>query len=132
MRKIKIKAVPKARPRVTSRGTFMPPNYTKFKTDFARLYRACGTVDKIDNGEVSIVVTFIFEVPKSWTRKMRENPNNTRIVKDLDNLEGGVMDALNGIAYTDDRQVTKIISEKRYGVEDRVEIEVKMVQNDHF
>ena len=68
---------------------------------------------------VQLDATFIFEIPKSWTKKQKDfwlnKPCNNRI--DLDNLLKYVADVCMGVCYTDDRIITSISAEKIYGVQ---------------
>ena len=45
---------------------------------------------------------------------MKEKPDNRRIINDIDNLVGGVLDSLNGIAWKDDKDIISITSKKTY------------------
>ena len=48
---------------------------------------------------------------------------------DCDNLAKSILDSLNGIAYDDDSQVCRLIVEKIYGENPRVEVKLKEVQS---
>lgn len=63
-------------------------------------------------------------IPKSWSNKRQIAAEGQDCVSrpDLDNYIKFYGDVLNGIAYEDDRQVTKLWSEKIYSSEPRVEI----------
>ena len=54
----------------------------------------------------------------------RRHKAETRRFGDLDNLAKGVMDALNGIVFADDAQVTRLTTEKVQSAESCIEIEV--------
>ena len=43
---------------------------------------------------------------------------------DADNIAKAVLDALNGLAYTDDSKVTRLVVVKLYGTEPRVEVKL--------
>lgn len=82
-------AVPKARPRVTARGTFMPPGYMDWKQETAILLRKAHKAPPLEG---------ILEV-RVWiaaTKKPRG---------DVDNLLGAVLDAGNGVVWVDDRTI---------------------------
>lgn len=95
-----LKPVPKARPRVTSRGTFTP----KGTRDFERVLK--------------------FSAKQKWQRPMLEGPLGCQIIicieretkaamkrdlpcvkPDLDNFAKAVYDALEGVAFKNDSQV---------------------------
>lgn len=72
---------------------------------------------------------FYFEVPKSATKSNKNEKlwgiEKENINKDLDNLEKFYLDCMSGIAFTDDKQVVKLSSEKFYSLCPRTEIEIK-------
>ena len=115
MIRLNMKPFSKERPRFSKNGTYMNPKYTQAKKDLANLYRASQYRNIDFKGKaVSVEVMFCFTIPKSWSRKMKANPDHRRIVKDLDNLCGGMMDALEGIAWNNDKDIISLISSKRY------------------
>lgn len=63
------------------------------------------------DGEIRLRVSFYLKRPKAMKadqyRPCTKKP-------DLDNLQKAVCDALNGIAWNDDSQVTEIIAQKKY------------------
>ena len=48
---------------------------------------------------------------------------------DADNIAKIVLDALNGVAYTDDTQVINLSVQKRYGEVPEVKVEITEVNN---
>lgn len=48
---------------------------------------------------------------------------------DADNIAKIVLDALNGVAYTDDTQVVNLSVQKRYGEVAEVKVEITEVNN---
>lgn len=73
-------------------------------------------------------VTFVFPPLKSWnkTTKLLFESGET-IFKtskpDVDNCLKAIFDGLNGIVFVDDSRVSRVLSEKIYGKEPRVELE---------
>ena len=123
---VPIKPAGKARPRVTRRGTFTP-NKTVRIEESIRLFAASSGVRLID-GPVSLTVDCLFEPPRSWSKKRRqeaiEGACNHIGKPDADNVAKLVGDALNGIAYKDDSQVAELIVRKAYDAENRIEIKI--------
>ncbi len=115
MIRLNMKPFSKARPRVTIKGTFMPKSYNESRKALKALYLA-SEYRKIDfkGKPLSVEMMFCFKIPKSWTKKMKADTDHRRIVKDIDNLAGGVFDALNGVAWNDDRDIISITASKRY------------------
>ena len=85
--------VPKARPRVTSRGTYMPPGYQDWKQEtrmlLVRAYDGRAPLE----GHLSIEVAFV----------SKKKPRG-----DMDNLLGAVLDAGNGVVWQDDRHAAAV------------------------
>lgn len=70
---------------------------------------------------VALTLAFTFTKPKSVTDR------EAHIVKpDLDKLIRAILDALTGVAYTDDAQVVSIIASKCYGAETMTAIRVEV------
>lgn len=69
------------------------------------------------NGPIAITMRFFYERGKTVTRQIPTVP------PDLDKQIRSILDALTGVAYADDSQVTRIKASKEYGPPG-VEIEV--------
>ena len=65
-------------------------------------------------GAVGIDAVFLMPTPKTYP-KTKEKPMVTR--PDIDKLQRALFDALTGVFYRDDSQITKVTIEKRYGRE---------------
>lgn len=67
-------------------------------------------------------------IPKSWTRAKRLRAMDGQEIPgkpDLDNVAKAVLDALNGVVYADDVQVTRLLVTKQYSLEPRLVVTVK-------
>jgi len=98
-------AMPKARPIVTKNGTYMPKKYTEWATGFALEAKAAGLKVRGYPQSLSVALT-----PSATFITVSELPNDTtsrskRLTGDVDNYLGGVMDALQGIAWENDRHI---------------------------
>ena len=118
--------VGKGRPRATAIGGFARM-YTPQKTVSyeARVIDAFARAGgKRLDGFVSMELTATFALPQSTSAKKRKEMNGEWCQKkpDADNLAKIVCDALNGIAYEDDRQVVELIVRKRWGDDGNVEV----------
>ncbi len=84
--------------------------------------------------ELQVSIKAYFEIPKSVSKKKREQMLNGNIrptIKpDLDNIAKSVLDALNGLAYLDDKQIVFLEVEKFYDVSPRVELMVEEISYD--
>jgi crossover junction endodeoxyribonuclease RusA len=56
-----------------------------------------------------------------WTSVMQEKAG----AHDVDNIAKAVLDALDGVAYLDDRQVVRLVSERFYGDANRIAVRVR-------
>ena len=115
------KPVGKARPRFRRAGfkviTYTPDESKKYEKEVARIYKQSIGVLYTD---ITLRVRILakFPIPESWSKKNKDRalkgeikPNKKR---DLGNIARIILDALNGVAYTDDKQVTSLEIEKVY------------------
>lgn len=122
--KIKGEPVAKGRPKFVSRGgyarAYTPVKTIEYETKVAETFRAKYPNDPpIPKDEPLEVRIMIYKpVPKSWSKKRKEAAENGLVYPtskpDLDNYAKAILDGLNGIAYEDDAQVTKMSVEKFY------------------
>jgi Holliday junction resolvase RusA-like endonuclease len=105
---IKGKITPKQRVRFSNH--IYTPTKTKQMEELIRM--AYKTQDKVHYGSAPIKVEIIYT---------KKNPMTT---PDLDNIIK-LLDALNGIAYDDDKQIVEIIARKEKG-EESLEIKVEI------
>ena len=119
----------KQRPRVLKSGRAYTPketvNYeTLVKYTYQNLYRDEQPLD----GNIAAYIFAEFPVPKSYSKKktaeLLAGNNNYDKRPDCDNIAKMVLDALNGIAYKDDCQVTHLCVSKHYGVQPKVVVEL--------
>ncbi len=106
---------PLERPRVTRRGiAFTPKRSVEAKAHVATLARAASV--KPVAGPVQMVLSFIFPMPK---KREPHHVDGFPCTKrpDLAHLIKLVKDALEGIAYYDDKQVVVIQAQKVWGEE---------------
>ena len=103
--------VPKARARVVTKGkrrfAFTPKKVKEWENHVKA--EAKKHFERPFDWPVVLTLTFYMPRPKS-----RRHDFWVPTTPDLDNLEKSVMDALNGVAYTDDKLVVAKSSSKRY------------------
>lgn len=118
----------KARPRFSTRNGYVQ-TYTASKTKSYENQIAEAYKGKIYDGYISIDIKAYFGIPKSATKKNRlamlQNEIKPSKKPDADNIAKIVLDALNGIAYIDDKQVICLKVEKEYSETPRIEFEIK-------
>lgn len=125
----------KQRPRATKKGRFITvytPRETKLYEEkvrkaFNRIWK-----DKQLDGDLSVNVEGIFSVPKSVSSKQKQLmlsgdiPHNKK--PDCDNMAKVCLDALNGVAYPDDAQISKLFVSKCFG--DTAKVRITIYKNE--
>ncbi len=122
-----IAPVPASRPRVTRWGTYYQKPYTEFREEMARILLG---KRKPLKGAIKAEVSFYFLIPKSFSKKKREEMDGTYCigVSDLDNLEKAIYDSLNDVMFEDDKQIVEHTTRKKWVKErPRIEIELKNI-----
>ena len=121
--------VGKQRPRVTRSGHAFTPHRT---VEYENLVRACFR-DAFPDAQpldepVSVQIVAFHSIPKSWSKAKREQARKLEILPgkpDCDNIAKSICDALNGVAYTDDRLICRLDVRKQYGTVPMVVVIVK-------
>lgn len=105
----------KARPRFTRQGrVYTPKNTVDYETEIRGAYIAAGGTFISDTVPISIYITACFKKAKS--NKM----DSPTLKPDTDNIAKVVCDALNSVAYKDDKQITSLTVDKVWA-EDGIE-----------
>lgn len=109
--------VAKQRPRFGNGHAYTPKDTIYQEKLIAWTYKAHN--GPMMDGAIEIDCEFVYAPLKTWSKKKTERmmgqPKLTR--PDTDNMVKLVLDALNGIAYTDDNRIWKITSRKVFGKE---------------
>ena len=112
--------VPMARHRVTMHGTYTPKRCRDYKTAVTIAAKAAMVGKKPLEGAVSCRIELYFNVPKSYAcgKHLAARHNvikpTGRNTGDADNHAKAVLDALKGICWADDSQVTRLVVFKRF------------------
>ncbi|MFA5625504.1 MAG: RusA family crossover junction endodeoxyribonuclease [Bradymonadales bacterium] len=123
----------KGRPRFAKVGGYVKaytPEQTASYESFIKLayYKAGGGMSE---KPVKLTVRAFYLVPDSWSKKKRiaalGGGVRPTVKPDIDNIVKVVCDALNELAYSDDKQIVALECYKHYDVAPRVEIEIKEV-----
>ncbi|HAR80101.1 MAG TPA: RusA family crossover junction endodeoxyribonuclease [Succinivibrionaceae bacterium] len=122
----------KARPFFTGKRAITPSSTRAYETTVqwcaTQAMRSEGYAQAVD-APCRVWLILDFAVPKSASKKQREECLNGRIVPvckpDADNCAKALLDGMNGIVYADDRQVFQLSVAKRYWSEDKVEVLVE-------
>lgn len=109
----------KERPRFTRNGHTYTPSKTKDYEKLVEWAYQCEAHGVRFSGPVSANIVAVYPVPHSWSKKQQARATSGHLLPlvkpDLDNVAKAVLDALNGIAYRDDAQITFLSICKRYG-----------------
>lgn len=122
----------KGRPKFANKGKFVTTYTPKETASYENLikveYREQGGKYYPDNPLTCTIYAF-YSIPKSTSKKKQElmKSKDIRPTKkpDVDNIAKVVLDALNGVAYRDDTQITDLIVRKYYSEVPRLDIEIK-------
>ena len=117
----------KARPRWTPnmRRPYNPDINKNYESDIAWCYRRKFN-DTFGDRQIGIYITAVMPIPKSAPKKsivdMMVNKIRPTVKPDWDNIGKIVCDALNGVAYDDDKQIVAGTVSKIYGTNPGVTI----------
>jgi Holliday junction resolvase RusA-like endonuclease len=121
--------VPQPRARVSTVGGFgrayVPKSHAvhPYRQAVALAAKAAGCEPHAE--PVNVVIDFVFARPKSHLRKSGVREDAPVLPRsDLDNMAKAVLDALNGVAWVDDSQVSRLVVEKSYGSEGRTTVRI--------
>ena len=117
----------KGRPRRGKYGTYTPQKTRDYedlvKLSFKNKYKV-----EPSEREIKMKITAVFEPPRRLSKKKRAElidwEQGYMHKPDIDNIAKIILDALNGLAYKDDNQVTALLLFKQYGTADKVVVEL--------
>lgn len=116
----------KARPRFGKGHTYTPPETKAYEELIANTYKK--ETNYKFNGEIKVVINAYYKIPENKPKKekilMVTNEVRPQSKPDIDNICKGVLDALNKIAYDDDKQVVSLEIQKWYSETPRLEIQI--------
>lgn len=125
--------IAKQRPRVTRSGIAYTPSKTvNYEAVVRYTYQSEYPQQELILGRIEASIIAVFPIPKSYPKykvaKLICGYGNYDKKPDCDNLAKIILDALNGIAYKDDSQVTVLHVRKEYGTTPRVIVELKELE----
>ena len=124
----KIEPKPCSRPRVGKFGTYYNKTYLKFKNDMKAIID-CQPIMLFEK-KLLAHVKFYMPIPKSLSMKKQDElvGKYCDTGGDVDNLLKSIFDALNKIAYNDDKQIVGGSQYKYYSKMPRIEITLEEVE----
>jgi Holliday junction resolvase RusA-like endonuclease len=111
----------KGRPRVNRfSGSVYTPEKTRMKEGIVANFAYAAMKGRAPfSGALSVEVTTIMPVPKSWSlkRKAAALSGEEKPAKkpDIDNCLKLIFDAINTVVFQDDSQIVQLVAEKKYG-----------------
>ena len=123
--------VPKARARVTRFGAYTPEKTRKWEQVAALMAQQKMAGGSRMDGALEVVVIAEWAIPSSWPKWKREAAEQGSVAHtgrpDADNILKAAIDALNGVVFRDDSQVTGLIVRKGYSATPGVTIRVRQI-----
>ena len=130
---IEEKAIGKGRPRFTKwGGTYTPDRTRNYETMIGLKFKEKYKLEPSEK-PIKALLTFIFEPPKSLSKKKREELLLFKYYTkkpDIDNTIKAIFDGLNGIVYKDDSQICDLQTQKIYGNKNIIYIELEEITNE--
>lgn len=124
----------KGRPKASSRGGFVrmytPAPTRQYEAEIAKMAVLARADWPVLETPISLRVVAHHAIPMSWPKRKQQQALQGDLIPgkpDLDNVAKAVLDALNGVIYLDDKQVVRLMAEKRYSFDPRVEVYVHEV-----
>ena len=125
------KIVGKGRPRLNAyTGIIYTPTKTKdYETLIEEYFLLKYPKFKQLDGRIKVNIIAYFSIPKSTKKsqinEMLENNISPTKKPDIDNIVKVILDSMNKFAFKDDTQITKLEVEKKYGLEDKLFIQIE-------
>ena len=124
----------KQRPRFTSSGhVYTAPETANYENLVKLSYREKYGGMMLKNA-IQADITVSVSIPKSVSKKKYWEMDAGRLFPtkkpDCDNIIKSILDALNGVAYDDDKQVVKVSCVKKYGNKDGVLVELSELESE--
>lgn len=122
----------KARPRVNTQTcrAYTPTNTKDYEMLVKQYFKVKYPRYIPLENRVKVVIDAKFKIPKTATKKEKELIANGLLSPtkkpDIDNIVKIILDSLNGMAFKDDNQITKIEVEKSYAIDGDERVYVKI------
>lgn len=128
---VKGKPQGKSRPRFSTHygkvHTYTPYSTVSYEKTIRNKFLKVG--GKLLQGSISVYIEAHFEVPKSYSKQKKErailNLDRPTSKPDSDNIAKVVCDALNKVAYSDDKNIAELRVVKMYGEEPKIIVNIE-------
>lgn len=121
------KPIGKGRPRFTRTGHCWTPDKTVAYERYIKMtyWSTYGHRKYAEDKALAVEIILYYPRPKRMTKVKRllaqKGVLRPTVKPDVDNVIKGILDALNGVAFEDDRQIVQIACEKWYDITDENE-----------
>ena len=128
--------VGKGRPRATKTRDgvrmYTPGKTVSYEAVVAYAGRQAMAGRNPEQGALAVSLYILVPIPSSWSLAKQKRAAFGLIMPttkpDIDNIEKAVFDALNGVCWRDDVQVTDVMKFKRYGYQPGVHVTIKTLE----
>lgn len=119
------------RPRFSKFGVYNNQAYTDYKAVIKAAAIKAGITPAV--GVISVNVRFYMPMAKSLSKRKRALLNTKHHTKkpDIDNLQKGLFDALNGVAFVDDAQIASVTALKYHSERPCIEVCIAACEASH-
>ena len=105
-----IKPRSKQRPRSTRSGhTYTPKETREYEKKISEAYSGVAFTD----GPLHVTLVFDNDKTEITIKELKPKRNPSKLRGDIDNYAKAILDALNGVAYTDDKQIISLELRKK-------------------
>ena len=121
--------VGKGRPRFTRDGRIYTPERTRTYERMVRQAYVESGGPHFGDQQLTVTIMAFFQMPQSWGKKQRRRMDGSFCGKkpDADNLIKSTLDALQGAAYEDDKQVVVVACSKYWSMKGSLYVDIDTV-----
>ncbi len=125
------KPVPKQRPRFVKGIVYTPKATVQYEKLVAKSFLTQGG-KSFDDSALQASICLHLAVPKSYTKKEKQAIMDGTVLPtkspDVDNVAKSILDGLNNVAYTDDRQILSLSIKKQYSFDTKAPFTVVKIE----
>lgn len=127
---IKGQPMGKQRPKFSTYGGFVKTYTPKETVNYETLVKmSYYGLQYFGDEPLKVTIKAYYQIPKSYSKKKRLMAINGELrpitKPDCDNIAKIICDALNSVAYDDDKQIVELVVQKYYAEEPRTEVTIE-------
>ena len=120
----------KGRHRTSNGHSYTPDSTVLYENWIKQCFISSENKERLE-GQIEAHIKAFFSIPKSTSKTKRSQMLSGEIrptkKPDTDNIAKCVLDACNNLAYKDDSQIVKLVVEKYYGDDPRLEVDFNTI-----